>query len=892
MRKRTRSILKHLALLLACSMVILNLGSLMGRSIVRADDIRLIDVASITLVDIYTHDSGNNPVSLLGDNPPAAAYNADNIYAHLKWQFSDSPRVDITVNTPYKYDLPADISFTDTYGDLMDGNNDVGDYNINGNTITITYTSTEFCASSGRQSELTFSGVVQGDVTSSNLADHITVNFPGVTDSVTIRMVIPPSNFLRVNKDTRSEIPGTEHGYRYTAYVESHGPNTNVIVTDNASGGLYVDPSTIEFYTDAACTNVYQGGKTLIWADQTGFQYKIDSMSDGETIYIRYDVSIDSRLYDPAGERAFLGDSYGREGYHGNVNNHFIADSDESEPADDWNDIGTYKVQINKYHGQDDSDRGYVGWDIRVYKFEYDFDNLYIIDTLPEHTTYVPESLYVNVWGNENPDYVTVDPLPNNQIKINLNDPDVVYYLRNVTNANVIIRYSVKVEQQVSNPAIYVNNAKLYDNGQLVDEATADASVNMPDVISKVGRYDDATAPNAFFTVTINPIAVDVDTAAGHDTLTLTDQFPDAYDLQISTLSITRNDNSPLTTETYAYDETTKILTLNLLDQTAYTVTYRARVNLRVGAQMTSANSTNTMSITGISPSIADGYGFNCLVVTSAGSASSYNPDIATLNIIKHETGDTTVILSGAQFSLAPATIGSGNTVTLGTPVTHTTGASGIASFDVERERVYMLTEVTAPDGYTRDENNYFYAFANDVSSLPATVTYGGQTYTVTIISSDRASRDVYFANDSAAVTIVDPTTPTEPATTTSPTTTEPAQTTPTAAAAAAVVTPTETSSEPSSTTTVQDAVTTTEPSVTEIDPNAVNGAGRGLAGDQPTDASTTAAAVTSVASTGEINSSARILGVVYIFVSFQLLALLRYERKHGMLPTGNNEQG
>ena len=878
MRKRTRSIFKHLALLLTCSIVILNFGSMISRSIVRAEGNALQDSATITLVNIYTRDSNNEPVSLRGDNPPTVAYNADYIYVDLKWTFPDGPGVVVPGQT-FTYQLPERISFNSASDTLVNGNKAVGSFVVNEHSITITYfddaNGTEFCSGTNRWSELTFSGQVIGDVTDSNLPASITADFPGVADPVTINMERPNAQqtSLEVNKDNRTLVDDATHRYQYIAYVISHGVNNNVVVSDWPSAGQDIDTSTFGIYTDAACTNAYTGNYTLAYLTNTGFRFTLDSMADGETIYIRYQVTIRPALYDPNGDRSFIGDSYGPAGYHGNVSNTLEAVSDTAPAAIDYHDIGTYDVKINKYHAGNIVDEGLIGWDIYVYKINENFSNIYVIDTLPTNTTFVTDGFYV-VGGGVYTDLVQVEILPNNQVKFDLSDPTITDYLKNTDGANVRIRYYVRVTQQASAHGVYQNNAKLYlDNGPMIDEATADAAFDMPPVIEKTGRYDTATAPNAIFTITVNPLALNVDTTDSHDTLTLVDTFPETYDLQVSSVAITRDDGGALTTETYTYDETTKVLTLTLLDQTAYTITYRATVNRRVGTQLDQSNSTNSISIDGVLPAIADGYYFHCLVVRSAGSASSYNPDIATLNVIKHESGDTTALLQGAQFQLAPVTIGTGNTVTLGTAVTQTTGAGGVASFEVDREKVYMLTEVSAPDGYTRDENNYFYAFANDVSSLPATVTYGGQTYTVTIISSDRASRDVYFANDRAAATIVDPTTPTEPA-------------------AAAAVTPTEPSSEPSVTTTVQDTTAPTEPAATEIDPNAVNGAGRGRAGEQPADAATTAAAVTSVASTGEISSSARILGVIYIFVAFQLLVLIRYERKHGMLPTGNNEQG
>jgi cobalamin biosynthesis Mg chelatase CobN len=97
-------------------------------------------------------------------------------------------------------------------------------------------------------------------------------------------------------------------------------------------------------------------------------------------------------------------------------------------------------------------------------------------------------------------------------------------------------------------------------------------------------------------------------------------------------------------------------------------------------------------------------------------------------------------------------------------------------------------------------------------------------------------------------------------------------------------------------TTTPTTATTTAEPtqateavnavpaSTGDIDPNAVNGAGRGVTTTQAEDTAVTATTTTgAVTSTGESLSHARILGVLTIFVSFMFLILIRRERKEGM---------
>ena len=889
MRQKTKTRLSRIALLIASTILLVNLGSLFSRTEVMAEGTALQDSAAITLVDIYVGDGNGNNVSLVGTNPPSVTYNADYIYVDLEWAFPDGPGV-VSPGQSFTYALPDSISFNSASDTLRRNGKDVGRFDVSEHSITITYfndaNGIEFCNGNDRISELTFSGQVIGDVTNANLPASITASFPGVANPVTINMDIPTTQTsLEVNKDDCTEIDANNHRYQYNAYVISHGTNNEVVISDWPSAGQDIDTATFGIFTDEAGNNPYTGTYTMAYLTNTGFRFTVDSMADGEKIYIRYQVTIRPELYDPNGDRSFIGNSYGVAGYHGNVSNTFEAVSNTSPAAVDYYDIGTYAVKINKYHADNIVDDGLIGWDIYIYKFDYDISDLYVIDTLPANTVFAAQGFSVT-GGDDYTNLVQYEVLPNNQVRIDLNDPAIINYLRNTSGANVHIKYYVKVTQQETTRAVYVNNAKLYGNGGQIDEATADAAFEMPPVIEKTGRYDTATAPNALFTITVNPLALNVDTTDSHDTLTLVDTFPETYDLQVASVVISRDDGGALTTESYTYDENTKILTLTLRDQTAYTITYRGTVNRRVGTQLDQNNSNNTIAIDGILPVIADGYYFHCVVVRSAGSASSTNPNAAMLNVIKHEEGDTTAVLQGAQFTLTAMTIGSSNTLTAGAAVVQTTDANGTAYFEVDRERIYMLTETLAPTGYELNEDIYFYAFADTNSTLPATVTYNGQTYTVTIIESDRVSRDVYFADEAATVNIVDPTppaTPTNPAVggttnnTTPTTTTEPT----TGSSAPATTTA------PSETTAAAETVTTSPTipvSTGDIDSNAVNGAGRGMATSEAGEAAVTTTTTTgAVTSTGESLSYARILGVLTIFVSFLFLILIRWERKEGM---------
>ena len=86
-------------------------------------------------------------------------------------------------------------------------------------------------------------------------------------------------------------------------------------------------------------------------------------------------------------------------------------------------------------------------------------------------------------------------------------------YLKTVNGANLQITYSTRITQQVNGTEIYINSAELYFGGNRVDAAAADTSFTMPPILNKVGKYDDSTAPYATYTVTVNPLELNVDAA-------------------------------------------------------------------------------------------------------------------------------------------------------------------------------------------------------------------------------------------------------------------------------------------------------------------------------------------------------------------------------------------
>ncbi|MCQ2504866.1 MAG: hypothetical protein MJ103_06510 [Saccharofermentans sp.] len=889
MRQMLMKRMKHWAVLLVSSMLIVNFLSLIDKPMVLADSAVLNDVATMQLVELYKTDAQNNHISLIGENASPVEY-GETLFGVLKWTFPDDPRDVVAPGSVFTYNLPVGITFSSTNGNLEKDGVSVGTFDINGTSITITYNTDqagmEFCDGNNRNSELTFQGSIELANTNYQYVNSQAVQFNG-TSPETIGLTQPANPTTLDVAKSSTLIDATNHKYEYTATVTSHGENNNVVIEDRPSAGLNIDAGTIVATTSSGAE--YTAGTLAVYT--YGFDYTIPSMSDGEIIYLTYTVTLDSRLYDPA--TATQVDS----NYHGNVSNMITARSNTSPKVTYWSDIGTYDVYINKFPVSTTPDQGLMTWEILLYDIPQVYSDGYIIDTLPQYLEFVPGSVNVTYDGTNHNEDITASVIDGNKIKFTMSS-DLITYLNSSPQAGCRITYSTRVTHQLSESVIYPNRAELFYGGNLIDAGATSEWFNMPDILSKDVEYNDATAPNANFTVVVNPIALDVDLTS--DRLTLVDEIPEVMDLRVSTVQFTRRDGNAITSESFSYDESTRKLTLNVLDGVAYDITYSVIINRVVGTELNADNSTNRIYIEGLDPNINAATNLNCNVIRSAGSASSDSSNLATLNIIKHAEGDDTAVLSGAEFTLTPMSLNTSGTVSAQTAVTRTTGSSGVASFTVNRGTIYMLSETDAPDGYEADTDIYFYVFATAGSTPPSSVVYDGQSYTVTVVEADIASRDVYFANSEATTPPppdqgedtppvdppvnppVDP--PVDPPVTpVTPDETPVSSTTTTPAPTVQAEVTTTTTTAPSTATTEATAATTVPATTStgEIDPNAVNGAGRDQSTESGTEPASTTAAAASVSATGECRISAtNTIGIIAIFIAGMALIVFGYVRK------------
>ena len=106
-----------------------------------------------------------------------------------------------------------------------------------------------------------------------------------------------------------------------------------------------------------------------------------------------------------------------------------------------------------------------------------------------------------------------------------------------------------------------------------------------PEALTKNGKYNNATAPDAEYEIVINPAALDLD--PNSDVLYLEDVMSSSYELVAGSINV-----SPAADD-FAFDASSNKMTFTLKDSTSYKITYSARMTLPLGTDLDSSNSGN-----------------------------------------------------------------------------------------------------------------------------------------------------------------------------------------------------------------------------------------------------------------------------------------------------------
>ena len=185
---------------------------------------------------------------------------------------------------------------------------------------------------------------------------------------------------------------------------------------------------------------------------------------------------------------------------------------------DRWANIIVFKGTFDKWANPSGNipEKGLLSWQIIVDGLDdTSIQNGYIYDLLPVDTSYVSSSLKVY-------DYITGDELPGaisdstgfdtdkgqNYAKF-VFDSSLISYLQTHSSTRVMIEYFTKVEKQVDDTRRYVNDAELFYNGTSAAKVKMDMDYTKPEELDKTGVYNSATAPNAKYTIKVNPASLD-----------------------------------------------------------------------------------------------------------------------------------------------------------------------------------------------------------------------------------------------------------------------------------------------------------------------------------------------------------------------------------------------
>ncbi|MCR5530208.1 MAG: hypothetical protein K6F49_13435 [Saccharofermentans sp.] len=763
-------------------------------------------------------------VDLINTQDPTISY-GDTLICDLNWEIPDG--FTLTTSDVLVYNLPDIISFEQKTGDIMNGNDDIGDYEIVGHQIRLNYTSEDFCAEDSRHGHLAFAGSIESDPNGGRDPADVDISFEGIAD-ITVH-IVPPTTTASLAVDKVFHVQDdSAHIYTCTIPVTAHGDQTNIVVRDTMWPGMELYGGMPVIYTDSGLdpNSVFTDhtGFAMEAGDGRSFSTTINNLSDGQTVYVSYRVQVRDEMYDYDQATAFINglsnaNDYYPNGYEGTVTNKVSVNSDQ---------VPTPVVKLTAIYGSgysfmkwrsapygDELTYGYIRWQLYVNKITNDtISEGYIVDTLPQNNSFDPANVIVY---SGDPGYASFNAADQVTITTSVNDqgrtvvrfdftPEFIANLKAVNNG-IYIEYLTHVDSQTQETVHYENTASLYYNGVYNSTRADSIDYTKPAEVDKVGIYNASTAPYANYTVSVNPAAMDLD--PNSDSLTFTDTMGSALDLVTGSVVVKDIYGNVIPNDTLTYDPATHTFTLTLNDQQAYIVTYSAAVNLVAGSTLDDTNATNTCALTGVVTSGEDGTVVIRSRVYDNSASSSSVIGAATLNIIKHDDDSTAEVLSGAQFSVQTAALSGSNVTTVSDFTSATTDASGRISINnIARGTCYMITETDAPSGYQLDDAPRFIIFSESSNSTyPSTVTYNGSTYSVEVISNTRASYDLYIAN-SEIVTGSNPQ-PTQPTETSAPTeTTQPSETsTPTQTAA-----PSETTAAPSATTTTTE--TTTTPSV------------------------------------------------------------------------------
>ncbi len=256
------------------------------------------------------------------------------------------------------------------------------------------------------------------------------------------------------------------------------------------------------------------------------------------------------------------------------------------------------------------------------------------------------------------------------------------------------------------------------DDANLGSVSTYDTATLKPvDILTKNYEYTTATAPNAVYTIDVNPCGYTL--LSEGETLTLTDTLGSSLQLKLSTVKLTADGKDVTDGMDISYDSASRTLTVSgLQDATPYKLSYEVYVNVPYQADTTfedlgadaDVDVSNSCKLTANSKEYDSVT--NYLTGTVLKSSATAESDYGSIIINKYHGIST---LSGAEFQIHAYQLSedktkfvewgdkeynaaNSNATQAGTTIT--TDANGQQLVWLKFDILYELTETQAPAGY------------------------------------------------------------------------------------------------------------------------------------------------------------------------------------------------
>ncbi len=540
----------------------------------------------------------------------------------------------------------------------------------------------------------------------------------------------------------------------YTDKVDGYWANHSLV--DGTIRVNYINGGNTTPVTDYTLSNVSTGGYTIDFKNY--FKGKTGS------VVITYDTVIDTTMV-----------SLGSTIWPSNSATVNVNGSTQTKSA-------TYTYTnypaINKGFISKNSDNTEFTW-----YFEINLDNVsvsnpvYITENLPENMVLDTTSLkavygiYEQTGSAEGISVEAVDTV-NNTVRIKVDTEKALKEYSWYGN-KICIVYTTKIDDYAefikdsANGKSYTNEVVIQDkNGNEIGKSSTTIDGIAPvatDFLSKNFKYDIYTAPYIEYEVNVNTDAVQM--LDGKTQLELEDQLGTAITFVPGSLVVYTDSSreNPMDTSlySYTYNTSTRLLKMQIPDSTACYISYKAKILLPVGTELTGDLASNTVKLSGsLDNTLEQTTTIDGVVLKGSALVTS---ELGSFRLYKHETGDENAPVAGAAYTaqikyaynVATKTVYEATDDTIKNYLTeyggnyvpdrqYVTGSDGTVGIsDIYYDFLYEIKEVSAPNGYQLNPNPvYYYIKGDDNADYSSLAALGIEAHEVT-------EGDFIYINDS-----------------------------------------------------------------------------------------------------------------------------------------------